>query len=199
VGPPRLHDSEDGWYGELFHALYSELGQLMDVWAGRPEGAFATALQELCNGVLTVKVKSALGQHNINWGRLARCYSAMPDASESGAEQFTIGTPAGWEQEDAEIAKFCEAEKISRAKLVTFPWPTVATRAEKAGLSFSAMDRLRSGFDQAPDQGGSATLAGERTCEANRTRRTNPKGASLIDKLQKRLDAGGPSSDDSLV
>ena len=33
VGAPGLHASESDWYAELFGAIYSEIGELVDTWA----------------------------------------------------------------------------------------------------------------------------------------------------------------------
>lgn len=87
VGKPAQYAALSDWYGNLFGAVYDAVGPLVDVWAeadwpqGVPPAALTLGLRDLLNGCCTARVRAALGNHSVDWNRLAREYRLLPDAA----------------------------------------------------------------------------------------------------------------------
>jgi len=87
VGKPEQYAALSDWYGNLFGAVYDSVGPLVDVWAevawpqGDPPTVLTLGLRDLLNGCCTARVRAALGNHSVDWNRLALEYQRLPDAA----------------------------------------------------------------------------------------------------------------------
>jgi len=109
------------------------------------ESSFSAGLQELFNGTLTVSVKAAMGNHTINWGRLARCYQSMPGYAEAVDVGPGLAAYQSPERSVAEeISTFALKEHLSVEQVCEMPWDVVRGHAEKAFLSLGAKLWLQS-------------------------------------------------------